>query len=303
VKQWIRLFALAAFAFLFIAAYQNQGSGGDTSEVTRVSQSYVEAYNRRDAKALAEHWAEDAVYTNQRTGVVVEGRDAIEEQFKEMFDTQDPSRLNVKVESVSFPTETRAIEKGIATITASTGEPSSSYYKATLEKRNGQWLLTKVSEIDAEEAPSNYENLKNLEWLIGKWVDEDEDSKIETVSNWDKYQNFIVQHFTVNALGKEDLEGRQVIAWDPVNEQIRSWIFDSDGGFGEATWTNKDGNWIVDTVYTLPDGGKATATQIYSNITPNTYTWQSTNREVEGELLPSIDPVTVKKSSNGRVQQ
>ena len=28
----------------------------------------------------------------------------------------------------------------------------------------------------------------------------------------------------------------QRIGWDPAAKQIRSWEFDSEGGFGEGTW-------------------------------------------------------------------
>ena len=43
----------------------------------------------------------------------------------------------------------------------------------------------------------------------------------------------------------DDLEGTQVIGWDPAAGTIRSWMFDSDGGFGEGTWSKKDNSWIV----------------------------------------------------------
>ena len=33
--------------------------------------------------------------------------------------------------------------------------------------------------------------------------------------------------------------GMQIIGWDPVAKQIHSWVFDSDGGYGEGTWTHK----------------------------------------------------------------
>ena len=62
----------------------------------------------------------------------------------------------------------------------------------------------------------------------------------------------------------DDLEGTQVIGWDPAAGTIRSWMFDSDGGFGEGIWSKKDNSWIVKFSQVLPDGRKASATNIYT---------------------------------------
>lgn len=155
--------------------------------------------------------------------------------------------------------------------------------------------VTKGDESKVEEAPSHYEQLKGLEWLVGEWVDQDEDVKIVTIGSWDKYKNFITQHFTVTLQGDVELEGKQIIGWDPVNEQIRSWVFDSDGGFGEGKWEQRGDQWIVNSSQTLGGGGLASSINIYSNIGSSSYTWQSTGREVDGEFLPNIEPVTVKR--------
>lgn len=45
--------------------------------------------------------------------------------------------------------------------------------------------------------------------------------------------------FKVSVPSMDDLEGTQVIGWDPAAGTIRSWMFDSDGGFGEGTWSKK----------------------------------------------------------------
>ena len=35
------------------------------------------------------------------------------------------------------------------------------------------------------------------------------------------------------------LSGTEVIGWDPTSRSIRSWVFDSDGSFGQAVWTRR----------------------------------------------------------------
>ena len=80
------------------------------------------------------------------------------------------------------------------------------------------------------------------------------------------------------------LEGTQVIGWDPAADTIRSWMFDSDGGFGEGTWSKKDNSWIVKFNQVLPDGRKASATNIYTIVDGNTFTWKSIGRKVDGRV-------------------
>lgn len=145
------------------------------------------------------------------------------------------------------------------------------------------------------DAPTHYQELKGLEWLMGDWIDDEEDSSLQFSAKWDKHKNFITEHFIVSSLDEPEFEGQQIIAWDPENKQIRSWVFDSDGGFGEGKWSKTPEGWTVDMTYTLPDGRKATSDFLYSHITEGSYTWQSTNRQIEGELLPNIEPVTVMR--------
>ena len=41
------------------------------------------------------------------------------------------------------------------------------------------------------------------------------------------------------------MEGVEVIGWDPAEKVYRSWVFDSQGGFGSAVWTEGEGDkWI-----------------------------------------------------------
>jgi hypothetical protein len=69
-------------------------------------------------------------------------------------------------------------------------------------------------------------------------------------------------------------------------------MFDSDGGFGGGTWTQKDNTWVVKFSQVLPDGREASATNIYTVIDANTFTWKSVGRKLDGEFLPNIDEST-----------
>ncbi len=89
------------------------------------------------------------------------------------------------------------------------------------------------------------------------------------------------------------MAGMQLIGWDPAANTIRSWVFDSDGGITEGVWSRRDDGWSIRAVGVLPDGRKASMVNIIRLIDANTFTLQSIGREVDGELLPNIDEVTV----------
>jgi hypothetical protein len=106
----------------------------------------------------------------------------------------------------------------------------------------------------------------------------------------------MTRSFAVVIGDQVDMSGMQIIGWDPVKNQIRSWVFDSDGGFGEGTWVHKDNRWIIQSTSTLADGGRASATNILTRIDDDTATWQSVNRSVDGELLPNVPEVPIVRT-------
>ena len=85
----------------------------------------------------------------------------------------------------------------------------------------------------------------------------------------------------------------QVIGWDPVAKTIRSWVFDSQGGFGEGTGSRKGNEWVVKLSSVLSTGEKASAINTYTYVDDNMFTFQSDGREVGGEPMPDIEAVTV----------
>ena len=108
--------------------------------------------------------------------------------------------------------------------------------------------------------------MQDLAWLVGEWIDDSPDATVAATVTWTKNKSFLSYAFKASAPGMDDLEGTQVIGWDPAAGTIRSWMFDSDGGFGEGTWSKKGNTWIVKFSQVLPDGRKASATNIYTLV-------------------------------------
>ncbi len=267
----------------------------DKAAIENAVKSYTAAFNGRDAKKLAAHWGPEAVYTNPLTGVQVEGREAIVKEFEAIFADSKDAKLDVQVESIQFLSPSVAIEQGTASLVSPDEPPVLSRYTALHVKRDGKWALDRVSEQDDIVPTSNYDKLKDLEWMIGTWLDQDEEATVETTCQWTKNQAFITRAFTVSIADRIDMSGMQIIGWDASVDKIRSWVFDSDGGFGEATWTKKDNRWIVEAAGTLPDGRRTSAVNILTILDNNTISWQSTGRELDGEILPNIEPVKLAR--------
>ena len=269
----------------------------DESAIRANADKYVEAYNRRDSKTMAAMWSPDAVYMDPSSDARIVGRDAIAKHFAWMFAGSEDAKLVVHVDAVKFVSPNVAVENGTAIVSYSEGDPEETVYSAVHVKRDGQWLFDRVSEEEvAAPPPSHYEQLKELEWLVGSWVDADERATIQTDVEWTKNKNFLTRSFAVVIRDQVDMSGMQIIGWDPADKKIRSWVFDSEGGFSEATWTHKGDQWFIQNNGTLSDGGKSTALNILTYVDDNSFKWESVNREVDGELLPNVDEVLVVRA-------
>jgi uncharacterized protein (TIGR02246 family) len=250
----------------------------DEAAIRAMADTYVKAFNAGDAKALAALWSEHAVYQNPLSGTEVTGRDAIEEEFQAVLAEVKGSKLAVEVQSINFVSPSVAVEHGLAQVTSGEGEPEITEYSAVHVKQGDKWLMDRVTEKESVTVPSHYEQLQTLEWLLGTWVDEDEQSRVESTCQWAKNQNYLTRTFTIELANEPSLSGVQVIGWDAAMGKIRSWAFDSDGGFAEGTWTHKDNRWLVETSAVLPDGRKASSINVMKVLDDNTLTWQISGR-------------------------
>jgi uncharacterized protein (TIGR02246 family) len=263
-----------------------------TKIIRKLTQEAVEAFNDQDAESLSSIWEEDATYLDLSNGSPLKGRAAIEQALSALFQEHEGMHLDLQITSITLPTDTTALESGVFTLISSEKTVSKNY-RASFEKKEGRWLLTEISE--APSLSTHYENLKGLEWLVGDFVDTDENSETKTKGLWDKHKNFITQHFTITTLDHEEFEGEQIIGFDTAKQTIRSWTFDTDGGIAQSTWKQEGEEWKADTSFTLADGKIGTATHVFSKITPDSYTWQAINRQIDGQLLPDIEPVLVQR--------
>ncbi len=198
------------------------------------------------------------------------------------------------MDSLVFLTPDVAVEQG-ATEFFPDGEllTSRSKYLVVHLKKDGQWRMISARSM-GEETVSNYEFLRRVRWLVGEWIDEDPSSVVESTVRWDEGKNFLIQDFSVRR-GRETVQkGTHRIGWDAQARRIRGWVFDSQGGFGETSWEEVDGAWIVKSTGVGPDGVTRSGTRV---MTPggDRIDVRLTDRIAEGQRLPDIEFTMVRK--------
>jgi uncharacterized protein (TIGR02246 family) len=294
---FLRLVLTAPLVLVAIASAPGQQPGAQSSDeaaIRKAAASYVQAFNARDAKALADHWSPDAVYLNRSTGEEVVGRAAISEQFTALFNEQSGLKLEVNVASVQFVSPNVAIEQGTTKLLSPNAEPEEIEYSAVNVKRDGKWLLDRVTDKSKEVAPSHYEQLKVLEWMVGSWTADAANTGADVAldCNWTKNRNFLTRSFKIS-IGNDSFSGMQIIGWDAAAKTIRSWTFDANGTFSEATWQQRGGRWFIRNRGTLPDGSSAAMINVMKPVDENSFTWQTIERTAGSELLPNIDEILI----------
>lgn len=296
MMNWIKFIPAALLSLLIVGCARENASAKtsnskDEAEIKRNAQAYEEAYNSHDADKVASFWATNAVYVIPDSEETINGRNAIKDYFKELFANKDNPTIKVIVDQIDFQGANKAIENGHVTFTYPNDTQDETAYKAENIKENGKWVLQTVREIETGAATSNSEQLQDLAWLIGDWEDADENSNINLNFKWDKNNNFLIEHFAVKVLGREELTGIQIIGWDPGDQKIRSWVFDSDGGIREGSWSKEGDNWVANMKSTLADGKRASSADIYTKVDSNNFTFSMDARDVDGEILPDVGPV------------
>ena len=224
------------------------------------------------------------------------GRDAIEKVFADAFaDNQD---IKLRIQSIEFVSPNVAILRGTAQVIRPDAEPEESEYTMVRVKRDGQWLIDRVSEIEKEKpTPSNYEHLKDLQWMIGSWHDDDPRPAVEiqTDCEWTKNKNFMTRSFAI-AIGDQVVSQacRSSAGIQMPSKFVPGYSIPT-AVTARALGPKKE-QWFIQNTATLPDGGKATSVNIITRLDDNSFKWESVNREIDGEILPNADPVVVVRS-------
>jgi uncharacterized protein (TIGR02246 family) len=261
-------------------------------------QSYVEAFNMKDAAAVAAYWTADGLSVAEETGQRTQGREALQEEFSTFFEANPSARLTGEANHIRFVTANVAMVEGHTTLFVTDAEPVETAFSAVLVKDSDQWLISSSHERDLPVPATSYDALKELDWLLGTWEDQSEGAQVATTVSWSPNRAFLLRSFAAEFASGEALHGTQVIGWDPLSQQIRTWTFNSDGSFGQGTLSKHDEDWLLKMWQILPDGRLASATKALTRIDRDTMTVQTIAETIDGEPSPSSGQVTVVRTAS-----
>ncbi len=262
-------------------------SADDRAAIQKSVRSFVAAFEKGDAKALAAHWTENGEYIAD-DGTTLRGREAIDKEYAGNFAGRKTKvKIDIQVDSVRFPSKDTAIEEGYFKVQSGKEQATTSKYSVLHVREGGKWLMAIVREFPSEGA-----SIRDLDWLIGTWSAKCDDTEVYTTYEWWGEKNYIRVNFSIKTKEK-NISGFQMIGRDAASGQIRSWAFDPDGSFGEASWTRDGKKWMQDSAAVLPDGATLSATNIFTQIDNDALTFQSVERSLDGVQLPDIGPIRV----------
>jgi uncharacterized protein (TIGR02246 family) len=269
----------------------------DEQAIRKAGGAYVEAMNKGDLNAMMASFTPDADYIDE-SGKRTHGKEALTALFKKGLAENKGSKITGKMNSVKFLRPEVAMVDGSLEFVAPDGTKETSRYAVAWVKSGDRWLISSARDLPAEvtDVPSlAYPQLKALEWMVGEWQDASGKIDMTTACRWDRNKSFLVVQYEVRRAGAEPIEVNMRIGWDGHNGLVRSWVFDSQGGFGEGYWERQGNKWVVAKAGVLPDGGTGSATNIYEFVDPNTFIWRAHDREVEGQPLPDTEVKFIRK--------
>jgi uncharacterized protein (TIGR02246 family) len=265
----------------------------DRLAIDKLTKDMVQAFAKRDAAAIAAHWTQEGEFI-RNDGEPIRGRDAIQRGYAEFFKTlKGTPKLEFQLDAVHFPSADMAATE-VTLRLKNGGETVASGRQAIVAVREGdQWKVAIIREWDRDISLDL--GLKDLQWLIGTWQSVGKDREVTLTYEWDENRAFLRGRFTVKEGTKVIESGTEVIGKDTARGVMRSWVFQSDGGFGGGVWTREGKKWNVAFHGVQADGRELTATILYIPVGPNTLTWQAVNQVLDGVPVADSPPIKVTK--------
>lgn len=270
---------------------------GDEKAIRANSEKLAAALNARDAKAAAALFTSTGEFVDG-DGNTFHGREAIEAEFDALFKANAHGKVGLQTDEVRLISAGVYVEEGTVTLSSATNPEMPGkkvgYLIIHAKQQDGGWRLASVRSKGEEEATPQ-EQLQDLAWMIGDWVDESSESVVKSHVRWSEDKNFIVSEFEVQVAGKPALKGTQRIGWDPLTRRFKSWVFDSRGGHVEGLWTQTDEGWVVKSHGVSADGEASSMTSIYRPDNADAFILTVFDRVVGDETMPAVSVRVVRK--------
>ena len=269
----------------------------DEAALRQAGKDYLAAMERGDAKAVAEFWTAEGTFTDAagRTVKVAEmlaksGPPAVSAGAGSAARPQ----MNVTNVTIRFLADDVAVEEGDCETGAGTSAVKGRY-TALWVRQNEKWKLDSLRETVL--GTPVVDRRPSLDVFIGDWAGEYNKSTIRVSAKWDADKKFLRREFTMGT-GNISVSGLQVIGWDSLTQQIKSWSFLDDGSRGEGVWSLEGNVWMEFATRVLADGRTSSSIQVYKFPDKNTMVWKVMRGSVDGQ--PAEDFQIVLKRAGAK---
>ncbi len=256
----------------------------DERALRSLAEAYTRAYNAGDARSLAALFTEDAEVVDEN-GQRLRGNPSIGTVFGSMFRQRPGATLTVTPLTLRFLGPDVAQEEGRTVLKIGEETPATRRYTVVAVKQGDRWRYSSFRE-EHDPSLTPHQRLEELAWLVGEWTDESPDSVVRATCRWTDDGHFLLRDFTIQVQGKSVMTVNERIGWDPSTRQIKSWVFDSEGGHGAGLWSRAGNEWVIKSTGVMPDGRLATATHILTRVGPQSARWASVERTVGDRVVP-----------------
>jgi len=264
-------------------------------EIRDVLIALEKAGGSKDAEKAGSLFAEDTLFIDQ-SGDETSGRAALRDRFTQLYKNAPLPLRGLHPEKTSFPAPNVALVVGVVSRKYDQDDLPATRFSMLLVKQGGRWLISQVTETVMQSAQTE-SHLHELSWLIGDWQVDKTDASARMNVEWAPGKKFIICKCILNKNGKDPQIDNQVIGWDPQNNNIVSWHFDSNGGFGSGTWAKRPGEnqWTVNVAGVGADGSNTRASNVFTQKSGDAFVWQSIHRSLDGVAVTDTEALTVQR--------
>lgn len=227
-------------------------------------------------------------------GTIYQGSQEIKALLTAFFGRFPGAKLSLDIESIRLVGPI-AIEEGTRRMTTADGAVKAQFrYIAVWAKAGDDWRLASFRDFNDDPAPTAHDKLQSIDWLLGDWINEGADGRVAISYRWSDDKNYLLGEFQIEPKAGRSRTSTQRIGWDPAVGRLRSWLFDTDGGFAEGTWTVVDDGVVIKSSSVNPDGTTANVTMNFIVLDKDHFTIEGTDRII-GDSLEDDFAITVTR--------
>lgn len=289
-KTHLLLMCVLAGGVLAAACARAEEKTAPDNPVASIAGAYQDAFNSGNADKVASLHTKDAEWIDS-DGNMHAGREAIRATLAKSFAASPGRTLELAPEKVRPIGDKAIIATGSAAVTAPDGERIVSSYTTVYAKTGDEWRIAQVTETAPDITPSPGSQIAALRWLEGTWRGENSKRPVTLKIAEAQNGNFLTINYSFGDDGSEGTS-TEVIGYDAAEDRMRSWTFDSGGGFSEAVWQTDGANWLLVSKSVNPDGTRASSQlEIRPGADGKSFTVEGYNRESAGVPMPKLGPI------------